>query len=73
MGLKQRRLWLTWLIVLGSGVAMLQTPVLGVLDWFERAARVLRQIDLRHACALLTVARSSFGDNGGGGDGAPQR
>ena len=30
-------------------------------------------LSARHAYAALADARSSFGDNGGGGDGAPQR
>ena len=30
-------------------------------------------LSARHAYASLADARSSFGDNGGGGDGAPQR
>jgi hypothetical protein len=42
----------------------------------ERPARrfgSLVPLSARHAYASLADARSSFGDNGGGGDGAPQR
>ena len=42
----------------------------------ERPARRFGSIvplSARHACALLAVARSSLGDNGGRDDGAPQR
>ena len=42
----------------------------------ERPARrfgSLVPLSARHAYAWRAVARSSFGDNGGGDDGAPQR
>ena len=42
----------------------------------ERPARrfgSMVPLSARHAYASLADARSSFGDNGGGGDGAPQR
>ena len=45
-------------------------------DVQERPARrfdSLVPLSARHAYASLADARSSFGDNGGGGDGAPQR
>ena len=45
-------------------------------DVQERRARRFGSIvplSARPACTSLPVARSSFGDNGGGDDGAPQR
>ena len=57
-------------------------PPLPLYEECFRCARIVPKVacgsapaaeQARHAYASLADARSSFGDNGGGGDGAPQR